>query len=179
MWLWPKQRSLRNTKVKYFFTGIIYDKDLLPFLRYSRIRKWLRNHRCIYDTKCRETLLLKQSDHQLSRMKIFSPRMQKNFHHHQVELTRYSMTRSFHISLSSIAIGSSSSLHPVSSINWPIYVGSRVIHPLLGLFYCAINARGISSFVAVVIYWLAGCGSRALHLWGGSSTICLRQCVAF
>ena len=104
MWLWPKQRSLRNIKVKYFFTGIIYDKDLLPFPRYSRIRKWLRNHRCIYDTKWRETLLLKQSDHQLSRMKIFSPRMQKNFHHHhyhhrQVELTRYSMTRSFHISL--------------------------------------------------------------------------------
>ena len=146
MWLWPKQRSLRNIKVKYFFTGIIYDKDLLPFPRYSRIRKWLRNHRCIHDTKCRETILLKQSDHQLSRMKIFSPRMQKNFHHHhyhhrQVKLTRYSMTRSFHISLWSIAIGSSSSLHPVSSINWPIYVGYRVIHPLLVLFYCAINAR--------------------------------------
>ena len=31
-------------------------------------------------------------------------------HYHKIELARYSMTRSFHLSLSSIAIGSSSSL---------------------------------------------------------------------
>ena len=38
-------------------------------------------------------------------------------HHHKIELARYSMTRSFHLSLSSIAIGSSSSLHPEGLFN--------------------------------------------------------------
>ena len=44
-------------------------------------------------------------------------------------------------------------------------LASRVIHPLLVLLYCANNALEISSFVAVAIYWLAGCGRRALSLW--------------
>ena len=38
-------------------------------------------------------------------------------HYHKIELARYSMTRSFHLSLSSIAIGSSSSLHPEGLFN--------------------------------------------------------------
>ena len=49
-----------------------------------------------------------------------------------------------------------------------VVLASRVIHPLLVLLYCANNALGISSFVsfvAVAIYWLAGCGSRVLRLW--------------
>ena len=49
-------------------------------------------------------------------------------HHHKIELARYSMTRSFHLSLSSIAIGSSSSLHPEGLFNG-IFIN-------LIIFYC-------------------------------------------
>ena len=58
-------------------------------------------------------------------------------------------------------------------------LASRVIHPLLVLLYCTNNVLRISSFVAVAIHRLAGCGRRALRLWGGPSTIFLRQCVVF
>ena len=49
-------------------------------------------------------------------------------HYHKIELARYSMTRSFHLSLSSIAIGSSSSLHPEGLFNG-IFIN-------LIIFYC-------------------------------------------
>ena len=49
-------------------------------------------------------------------------------HYHKIELARYSMTRSFHLSLSSIAIDSSSSLHPEGLFNG-IFIN-------LIIFYC-------------------------------------------
>ena len=53
---------------------------------------------------------------------IKGPIILHHHHHHQVELARHSLTRFFQLTLSSMAFGSSSNLHPVSSDSWSMYV---------------------------------------------------------
>ena len=62
-------------------------------------------------------------------------------HHHKIELARYSMTRSFHLSLSSIAIGSSSSLHPEGLFNG-IFIN---------LIIFLLHSMGLSQLLS--LYW--------------------------
>ena len=68
-------------------------------------------------------LPLKSFFHLFPSLKVYH-----HHHYHKIELARYSMTRSFHLSLSSIAIGSSSSLHPEGLFNG-IFIN-------LIIFYC-------------------------------------------
>ena len=63
--------------------------------------------------------------------------------------------------------------HTVSYIIWtPLWTkcasAAAILSNISADVYCANNALRISSFVAVVIYWLAGCGRRAFRLWGWS-----------
>ena len=62
-------------------------------------------------------------------------------HHHKIELARYSMTRSFHLSLSSIAISSYSSLHPEGLFNG-IFIN---------LIIFLLHSMGLSQLLS--LYW--------------------------
>ena len=60
-----------------------------------------------------------------------------HYHHHVVPLARISLTLSLHFSLSFIASGRSSELHPVSSHSCCMYV--RAAHPVFARPYVGVH----------------------------------------
>ena len=76
-----------------------------------------------------------------STLKVYHHHHHHHHHYHKIELARYSMTRSFHLSLSSIAIGSSSSLHPEGLFNG-IFIN---------LIIFLLHSMGLSQLLS--LYW--------------------------
>ena len=131
------QRSLLAASWNWFKTHCI----LREHLHLSHLTASVRLHRCIL-ILCREI-----SDWQLGQGSICNIYiyiyiyiyMYHHHHHHIVPLAQISLTLSRHFSLSFIAFGRSSGLHPISSHSCCMY--AQADHPAFAWPYAGVHRR--------------------------------------